>query len=85
MNEKNDPHAEWVHFGGGVEFLSDHFILGTMHKLRNLLGGVPPYRNDYVTFWGGGGTPPNVTLNKTQPKKITVVVTGGRGVPPHVT
>ena len=45
-----------------------------MHKLRNLLGGgTPPYRNDYVTFWGGGGYPPNVTLNKTRPKRFTVV------------
>ena len=34
----------------------------------------------------GGGTPPNPTLNKTRPKKITVVDYvgggGGGGVPP---
>ena len=39
--------------------------LGTVHKLRNLLG-LPS---------------PHVTLNKTQPKKITVVVTWGRYPP----
>ena len=35
----------------------------------------------------GGGTPPNPTLNKTRPKKITGRLRGGwggrGGVPPH--
>ncbi len=51
-------------------------VLGIMHKLRNLLGGYPPYRNDYVTVTVGGVTP-KVTLNKTRLKIFTVVVTGG--------
>ena len=50
------------------------------------IGGGPPHVVDYVTTTVMGG--PNPTLNKTWPKKITVVdyVGGGGGeggVPPH--
>ena len=67
-----------------------------MHKLRNLLGGYPPYRNDYVT-WGGTPLPPvtttviffgrvlfSVTLGGYPPSpKGYVVVTVGGGYPPQ--
>ena len=66
-----------------------------MHKLRNLLGGVPPpYRNDYVT-WGVPPSPPvtttviffgrvlfSVTLGVPPSPKSYVVVTVGGGTPP---
>ena len=56
--------------------------LGIVHKLRSRWGDPPPPRSRLRYDYGNGGVPPpNPTLNKTRPKKITVVdyVGGGGG------